>query len=322
MTDIIETTTGRDLATHETKPRRPSIEDVIGLWLSKYRSKKTREAYAAEIKAFARFVGRPEVEAATELLALDSAQAHAVTDSYRASMLNRKPIPYAPATISRAMSALNSFVKVARRYGVTTLHLNAQPETVINYRDTRGPGIEAIRAMLAVAGRDRNPWKATRNVAIIRVLFSLGLRNSELTGINLDDLDLSAGTIKILGKGEGDKRTLDVPPATLAAIKSWIEHRGSSAGPLFLSFDLKQRLSRPGLTLVVRKIGLAAGHSKVRPHGIRHTAVTTVLNASNGDVRRAQAFARHSNPNTTMIYDDNRQDLGGAAARLIDALME
>jgi integrase len=61
---------------------------------------------------------------------------------------------------------------------------------------------------------------------------------------------------------------------------------------------------------------------RARPRGLRHASITTALDTSNGDVRAAQAHARHANPQTTMRYDDNRQDLAGkVAAGLAAALL-
>ena len=59
--------------------------------------------------------------------------------------------------------------------------------------------------------------------------------------------------------------------------------------------------------------------SEPRPHGLRHASIAAALDTSNGDVRAAQAHARHANRQTTMRYDDNRQDLAGkVAAKLAD----
>jgi integrase len=56
---------------------------------------------------------------------------------------------------------------------------------------------------------------------------------------------------------------------------------------------------------------------KARPHGIRHGAITTVLDLNGGDVRAAQRFSRHKDVRSLLAYDDNRQDLGGKMARMV-----
>jgi integrase/recombinase XerC len=59
---------------------------------------------------------------------------------------------------------------------------------------------------------------------------------------------------------------------------------------------------------------------RVRPHGLRHTAITALLDAGAG-LREAQRFSRHADPRTLMRYDDNRSDIGGAMARVVSDLM-
>ena len=66
----------------------------------------------------------------------------------------------------------------------------------------------------------------------------------------------------------------------------------------------------------MKKLGGEVG-IKTTAHGLRHAAITTGLDLSGGDVRAVQRFSRHRNLATLMIYDDNRQDLGGKVARLV-----
>ncbi|MBJ7596867.1 MAG: hypothetical protein JF922_02105, partial [Candidatus Dormibacteraeota bacterium] len=58
------------------------------------------------------------------------------------------------------------------------------------------------------------------------------------------------------------------------------------------------------------------------PHGVRHAAITALLDLSHGDVRAAARFSRHADIRTLIVYDDNRQDLGGKMARLVAAASE
>lgn len=68
------------------------------------------------------------------------------------------------------------------------------------------------------------------------------------------------------------------------------------------------------VTRLGERVGVTA-----RPHGIRHAAITLVLDRNGGDVRAAQRFSRHLDVRTLMVYDDNRQDLGGKMARMVAA---
>lgn len=313
MTDITIIEPGHAIA---APAARISPEDAVRLWLAGYRSPDTRRAYAREIEAFATFAGEG---AAARLLALDDAQAHTLVDAYRATLLQRGQ---SGATINRSMAALNSFVRSARRHGLTVLRLEAQTVKEERYRDTRGPGTGGVQKMLRAAREHHDPRKATRDVAMMRLLFGLGLRRAELAACNLADFDAGSGTLAIIGKGESSKRTLSVPPATVAAVVAWIERRGAHPGPLFSSIDHpRERLTGGGIYYLVRDLGRQVGVT-TRPHGIRHAAITAVLDATNGDMRKAQAFGRHASASTTVAYDDNRQDLSGSAARILDGLVE
>jgi integrase/recombinase XerC len=110
---------------------------------------------------------------------------------------------------------------------------------------------------------------------------------------------------------------------TLEAIECWLAARSRAAREdelaLFVNtsrFKPGSRLTGRGLYRVIRSLGDLAG-IRARPHGLRHASITTALDTSNGDVRAAQAHARHASPQTTMRYDDNRQDLAGQIAAVL-----
>jgi site-specific recombinase XerD len=88
----------------------------------------------------------------------------------------------------------------------------------------------------------------------------------------------------------------------------------SSAGGIAAAASRGRRLSGMGLYLVVRRIGERAG-LRVRPHGLRHAAITRALDLTGGDIRSVQKFSRHKDVRLLQRYDDNREDLGGAVAR-------
>jgi Phage integrase family len=78
------------------------------------------------------------------------------------------------------------------------------------------------------------------------------------------------------------------------------------------------RLHDKWVNRLISKLAKEAGLSiVVRPHGLRHCGVTRALDLTNGDIRKAQKFARHADPKTTMRYDDDRTDVAGEVADLI-----
>ena len=77
------------------------------------------------------------------------------------------------------------------------------------------------------------------------------------------------------------------------------------------------RLTGRSIARITGAAGEAAGVGVVRPHGLRHAAITHALDVAAGDTRRVAKFSRHRNLNTLLIYDDARQDDGGAVASLV-----
>jgi integrase/recombinase XerC len=175
-----------------------------------------------------------------------------------------------------------------------------------------------MRQLLA-ALNEREDAKAARDRAILRLAFDLGLRRGELASLDLEHVDLEAGTVAVLGKGQEGRELLTLPPETVMVLRAWLEQRRLEPGPLFLNFDRAgkgRRLTSTSIYRVVRELGDQVD-IRARPHGIRHAAITAVLDLSHGDVRAAARFSRHGDIRTLTVYDDNRQELGGEMARLV-----
>jgi integrase/recombinase XerC len=302
----------------------PKLRDAIDLWLATFPSGNTQRAYARELVAFAGFAGfHDPASAVAAFLALDDGPAHAVADKWRAEKLARG---LSPASINRSMAALNSLVAYARRVGLTKLRLEAKGEKSKPYRDTRGPGLQAVTAMIRRAQKHDNPRKAARDEAIVRLAATLGMRRAEIAALNVGDVDLGASTVSILGKGQRERVKLTLPPNVKNALSAWLDLRDTadSAAPLFVSLTsnmVETRMSGTGVYLLVRdQLGKRCGVT-ARPHGLRHTAITAALDAFNGDVRKARLFSRHANLATVALYDDARHDHAGAVAQVLDGLM-
>lgn len=283
------------------------------------RNARTLRAYEGDYRDFADFLQAPSPGAALDqLVAAGQGPANAVVLAYRAQMAGRG---LAPATVARRLAALRSAVRTARMVGLAGWSLEVEAPKAEAYRDTRGPGREGWRRLLEEA-RARPGPAGRRDVALLRLLHDLALRRAEAVGLDLEDLDLPAGTVKVLGKGRTGKTVLTLPPATRAALADWLAVRGPEPGPLFFRLDKGRgaggRLTGRSVARVVEALGRSAGLSgRVRPHGLRHQAVTEALDRTNGDVRAVQKFSRHKKLDTLMVYDDNRRDLAGDVARLV-----
>jgi integrase/recombinase XerC len=111
-----------------------------------------------------------------------------------------------------------------------------------------------------------------------------------------------------------------LPEPTRRALADWLAIRGEEPGPLFTNVDRARkgdgRLTGAGIWAIVTALGEATGQT-VRPHGLRHAAITKALDATSGDVRAVQRFSRHAKVDTVLVYDDARRDLGGEVAKLV-----
>jgi integrase/recombinase XerC len=298
--------------------------DALDLWLSGSPSENTRRAYKREIEAFVAFAGWDDVAGAVaHFLGLESGQATATVEAWRAKKLRDG---LSAASINRSISAVKSFVTSARRFGLTTLQLDVKGMRSKAYRDTKGPGVKGVQKML-IAANAGTPEKAARDIAIIRLAYSLGLRRGEIASLNIGHLDLSAGTLSVLGKGRTEREPMTMPANAKGALSNWLELRGSNAAeaPLFISLDNAskgKRISGSGIYHLIRdQLGVRA-NVPARPHGIRHTAITAALDHTGGDYRLVRSFSRHASLQTIARYDDNRCDNAGKVAKALDSILD
>jgi integrase/recombinase XerC len=295
---------------------------AVELWLSEFRSPNTRRAYQRELEAFAAFSGQSLDEAIAAFLASSNGQANNVLVKWKGQRLEAGK---APATINRSLAAIKSFVKSARRGEFTTLQLEVKSVQTKAYRDTRGPGLPVYLRMLDTARQQRDKRRAARDVAILQLAFGLALRRAEISSLNIGDIDLEAGRMMITGKGRGEPEPLTLSAEIKEALADWLRYRRCTdpTQPLFVGAGRASkdngRFTGDGIYKVVKRFGAEAG-AKVRPHGLRHLAVTESLSRTGGDFRKVRAFSRHSSINIVAVYDDNRHDNGGEVSAILTAL--
>ncbi len=279
-------------------------------------SPRTLRAYRGDLEDFRAFTKTASLgETARALLGNGPGAGNELALRYRASLVARG---LAASTVNRRLAALRSLVKLAKTLGLVTWALEVSSLKAQSYRDTRGPGREGYRRLL-IALENRRPPKGLRDHALLRLLYDLALRRGEVVSLNVEDVDLEAGTVAVLGKGRTGREALTLPAPTKEALRSWLEFRGPSPGPLFVNFDPARkglRLTGTSVYRMVRGAGQTAG-LKVRPHGLRHAAITSALDATSGNLRAVARFSRHRDYRTVALYDDNRQDLAGDVARLV-----
>jgi len=281
------------------------------------RKRTTLAAYRQDLEAFTVWTGAGTLDAAAQLLlGRGNGEANALGLAYRAHLLE---LGLAPATVNRRLAALRSLVTLGRVLGLVSWGLDVEGVRSQAYRDTRGPGLEGVRDLVELT-RQRVDRKGLRDQALLRVLWDLALRRGEVVALDLEDLDLQAGTLAVQGKGKWEKSRLTLPKPTRQALAAWVEARGREPGPLFCNLDRagkgSGRLTGTSLYRLVKELGRRVG-LETRPHGGRHAAITHALDQTNGNVRTVQRFSRHADPRTLGRYDDSRQDLAGKVSRLV-----
>ena len=161
----------------------------------------------------------------------------------------------------------------------------------------------------------------------MRLLWDNAIRCGELVATNVQDFDAVNGQLWIVGKGRTQKQSIDLSPATVAAVAHWVAARGEVAGdePLFVGVGNRswgQRLSGGAVARLVNELSQQAQIPKrMSPNRVRHSSITAYLDASGGNVRAAQGLSRHTNLNTLSRYDDNRQRYQAQASDILADLI-
>jgi site-specific recombinase XerD len=175
-------------------------------------------------------------------------------------------------------------------------------------------GHELERLLQAPSGSDE---KSLRDRAILELLFSTGLRVSELCNLNQDDVDLTRDEFSVRGKGD-KVRMVFLSPTAKMALKTYLAKRKDMSEHLFVSFrapnslskkdkkrelkNIETRLTPRSVERLVKQYAIKAGISKkVTPHIIRHSFATDLLQ-NGADLRSVQALLGHSSITTTQVY--------------------
>jgi integrase/recombinase XerC len=152
------------------------------------------------------------------------------------------------------------------------------------------------------AGADDESFLAPRNHAIIELMYSSGLRRSEIAGLNIGDIDFMGGYVRVMGKGSRE-RIVPVGMNALSALRAYIASRNNAGAPdpLFLNKN-GGRISGHGIALLVKTLARKTGSARhVTPHMLRHSFATHLLDHG-CDLRGVQEMLGHKNLATTQIY--------------------
>ncbi|MFH1618788.1 MAG: tyrosine recombinase XerC [bacterium] len=170
--------------------------------------------------------------------------------------------------------------------------------------DSAGAGYKSRSQKSEVRGQRsevRSQNLSLRDYALLELMYSAGLRRSEVSSMNVGDVDFVSGFVRAFGKGSRE-RLAPVSDRALEAINAYLKARPVTAGqPLFLNFK-GGRLSGSGIALIVARCAKAARFArKVTPHALRHSFATHLLDHG-ADLRSVQEMLGHRSLASTQVY--------------------
>jgi integrase/recombinase XerC len=279
------------------------------LKLNRSASAHTVRAYESDL---AQFLGHAAVLAGTTRAALEPA--HLDRAALRGFMAELHKRGLSRASAARKLAAARTFLRYLRREGVVDDDAGAMVPTP--KRDVRMPVhlSEQEMARLVTAPASDEPL-ARRDRAILELFYASGLRLSELAGLGIDDVNLSAQMVRALGKG-GKQRLVPFNTSTATAIRTYLpdreqllrEHPAGSgrhdrrhSDPLFVNYR-GTRLTVRSIDRLVRRYAAASGvRPGVSPHALRHSFATHLLQRG-ADLRAIQELLGHARLSTTQRY--------------------
>jgi len=226
---------------------------------------------------------------------------------------------YAASTAKRHLAALKGVMKEAWRLQLTDTDaylraVDLEPPPRLDAAPRRALSAQEIQALLT-ACRDGSNC-GTRDLALLLLMVSTGLRRAEASALELDDVD---GDRVLVRRGKGGRaREVWLPPTARAALLDWIRVRGDVLGPLFLRSRGpgagRKRLGGEAVNQVLARRATAAGIRHCTAHTLRRTTLTSLLETGELDLASVQQVAGHANVQTTTAYDCRRPRAAGLAA--------
>ena len=210
-----------------------------------------------------------------------------------------------PRSLARILSGVRQFY----RFLVIDGYLEVDPTELLEspkQPDHLPEVLSTAEVDLLEQAIDLSKWEGHRNRAIIEVLFSCGLRVSELTNLKLSNLYIGEQYIRVMGKGSKE-RLVPISPRALDELNYWFADRNvmkikpGEEDYVFLN-RRGQHLTRTMILIMIKRYAVEAGIKKtISPHTLRHSFATSLLEGG-ADLRAIQAMLGHESIGTTEIY--------------------
>ena len=263
-------------------------------------SPETLRAYASDLGEFAAFLER-EVGGAR---GKDPRKVDRLVIREFLGVLHRRQVKR--STVARKLAALRSWFRYLKRQGkIATNPAQGVSTPKQERRLPRQLSVDEMDHLLEMPD-DSAPLGA-RDRAILELLYATGVRVSELTALDFEDLDLSEGMMRVRGKGRKE-RMVPVGSKAVQAVRKYLRRRseleprpGRGEDALFLNFRGTRLNVRSVRRLLNQALEAAAIARKVSPHTLRHSFATHLLDAG-ADLRSIQELLGHASLSTTQKY--------------------
>ena len=256
-------------------------------------SQNTLSSYSSDLYQFTEQVGKTDVH---ELNSTD-------IDQFLKYLLDKG---YLPATKARKLASVRSFVSYLHAEGF----IQSDPTDLIPNpkRSKRLPTVlkfSDVKAILELPLNISSSAEAVRDAAMLQIAYASGLRVSEIIGLDVEDIDFTAESVRCLGKGSKErivpvhKKALDSIDIYLSKGRKKFKDKGIKA--LFLN-KRGDRLTRQGFWGIVKKYARIIGfENTMTPHTLRHSFATHLLEGG-APIRHVQELLGHASISTTQIY--------------------
>jgi tyrosine recombinase XerC len=291
-----------ELSVRPSSPAAPLVDDFLThLEKERDQSPHTIKAYRRDLERFVEFAGR-FYGGAWSWESVDRLGIRGFMGEQERRGLSRR-------SAARSLSALRSFYRFLQvHHGMTNGVARAAKSPKIDKRLPTYLGKAEMEALFAVAEEraEGDEFAAIRDLAMLELFYSSGLRLSELAGIDLRTLDLLSDQVKVRGKGRKE-RIVPVGGKAVLALRRYLLAREAVArkpGADRAAVFLNRSGRRLGVTTIQRRMhrlfdAIAAGGHRV--HSLRHTFATHLMDAG-ADLRAVQELLGHASLSTTQVY--------------------
>lgn len=288
MSKALTISTPRAVAINDAQAKAEMIFDLLDI------NPTTRDDYKARISLFIEFIKRAGFNSNSFL-------------EYKRTLGERTD--YSVATKNKYLTTARVFLKELNRLGQIPQDITQNTKTFTQSKKHKRDGLndEEINALTEQMRTLPDSPQATRIKAILALLTLQGLRQIEITRLDVKDIDFVSQTAFIQGKGQDDKELIHLHPETAKALQGYLKSNKLADGALFtcqsnrhLHWRLTTRAVRGIIKAVLGRLGINR-----TIHGFRHYFTTKLIQTYKGDLLEVARYTRHKSLEMLQVYNDN-----------------